>query len=191
MGAMLANHHDPYIQRGYRPFVIKDFHEQYVLVPADKATNNIIVICKKYYLEIILSELSIVNPCTYINVNKDCSTLIAEHLHALTKWNISIPAEMKQLPTIYWLPKLHKNPFGSRFIAASNKCTTKPLSRLLTSCLSLILTHFKEYCEGIFRNTGVNCFWVTNNSQQVIDSLHSINISSMAKHVDSYDFSTL
>ena len=107
MGAMLANHHDPYIQRGYRPFVIKDFHEQYVLVPADKATNNIIVICKKYYLEIILSELSIVNPCTYINVNKDCSTLIAEHLHALTKWNISIPAEMKQLPTIYWLPKLH------------------------------------------------------------------------------------
>ena len=22
MGAMLANHHDPYIQRGYRPFVI-------------------------------------------------------------------------------------------------------------------------------------------------------------------------
>ena len=52
---------------------IKDFHEQYVLVPADKATNNIIVICKKYYLGIILSELSIVNPCTYINVTKDCN----------------------------------------------------------------------------------------------------------------------
>ena len=52
---------------------VNDFLEQYVLVPADKATNNIIVVCRKYYLEIILSELSIVNPRTYISVNKDCN----------------------------------------------------------------------------------------------------------------------
>ena len=49
-------------------------------MPADKATNNIIVVCRKYYLEIILSELSIVNPSIYISMNKDCSTLIAEHV---------------------------------------------------------------------------------------------------------------
>ena len=29
----------------------------YVLVPADKETNNIIVVCKKYYLEVVLKEL--------------------------------------------------------------------------------------------------------------------------------------
>ena len=56
---------------------------------------------------------------------------------------------MKQLPTLYWLPKLHKSPYGSRFIAASNICTTKPLSRLLLGCLSLVVTHFREHCEGI------------------------------------------
>ena len=108
---------------------INDFLEQYVLVPADKATNNIIVVCRKYYLEIILSELSI----------KDCSTLIAEHVVDLAKWNIAVASEMKQLPTLYWLPKLHKSPYGSRFIAASNICTTKPLSRHLTGCLSLVM----------------------------------------------------
>ena len=46
------------------------------------------------------------------------------------------------------------------------------------------MTHYREYCEGIFRNTGVNCFWVINNLQQVISILNSIK----AKH---FDFSML
>ena len=33
--------------------------------------------------------------------------------------------------SLNWFPKLHKKPYGSRFIAASNKCTTKQLSSLL------------------------------------------------------------
>ena len=32
--------------------------------------------------------------------------------------------------SFYWLPKLHKNPYGHRFIAAASACTTKPLSKL-------------------------------------------------------------
>ena len=36
---------------------LNNFHKEYVLVPADKATNNVIIICKKYYLEVILKEL--------------------------------------------------------------------------------------------------------------------------------------
>ena len=83
---------------------------------------------------------------------------------------------------------MHKTPYSSRFIAASNKCTTKPLSGLLTTCLSAVVTHFKEYCN---RNTGINCFWIINNSQHVIDTLQGINASVKAKHFDSYDFSTL
>ena len=86
---------------------------------------------------------------------------------------------------------VHKTPFGSRFIAASNKCTTKPLSRLLTAGLTTIMIHFKEYCDGIFRNTGVNCFWIINNSQQVLSSLFYLNKVSRAKHFDSFDFTTL
>ena len=108
-------------------------------------------------MEIILSELSIVNPSTYISVNKDCSTLIAGHVVDLAKWNIAVASKMKPLPTLYWLPKLHKSPYGSRFIAASNICTTKPLSRLLTSCLSL------EYCEGKILELIVSGLSITHN----------------------------
>ena len=32
---------------------IKLLHCKYVLVPADKAANNVIVVCKKYYLEVV------------------------------------------------------------------------------------------------------------------------------------------
>ena len=29
------------------------------------------------------------------------------------------------------------------------------------------------YCHGIYNNTGVNCFWIINNSKQVLDKLHT------------------
>ena len=35
-----------------------------------------------------------------------------------------------KLPTLYWLPKLHKRPYKSRFIANSSACTTSELSIL-------------------------------------------------------------
>ena len=36
---------------------IKLLHCKYVLVPADKAANNVIVVCKKYYLEVVTREI--------------------------------------------------------------------------------------------------------------------------------------
>ena len=80
---------------------------------------------------------------------------------------------------------------GARFIAASNKCTTKQLSSLLTSCFKTILIHYKQYCSGIYKNTGVNCFWIIDNSMEVLDRLRNINRTSRAKSFDSFDFSTL
>ena len=69
--------------------------------------------------------------------------------------------------------------------------TSKRLSSLLTSCFKTILIHYKQYCEGIYRHTGVNCYWVIDNSKEVLDRLHNINKVSGAKCFDSYDFATL
>ena len=35
---------------------LKYFHEHFVLCPVDKASKNIAIICKKYYIETILNE---------------------------------------------------------------------------------------------------------------------------------------
>ena len=34
-------------------------HDQYVLVPADKAGNNIVFVCKAHYINCILEELEL------------------------------------------------------------------------------------------------------------------------------------
>ena len=58
--------------------------------------------------------------------------MILDHLQYMTKVNINVEPEHEDLPSFYWLPKLHKNPYGKRFIAASN-------SVLLNRCLNCLL----------------------------------------------------
>ena len=36
---------------------LSDLHNKYVFVPVDKAPNNIIIICKRYYIETLIKEL--------------------------------------------------------------------------------------------------------------------------------------
>ena len=38
-------------------------------IPADKASNNVVVVCKKYYLDVVIKELSLNN--TYKEVHSE------------------------------------------------------------------------------------------------------------------------
>ena len=38
---------------------LKEFHEKYVIVPIDKAANNIAVICKRFYVFRLLQEIGV------------------------------------------------------------------------------------------------------------------------------------
>jgi hypothetical protein len=120
--------------------------------------------------------------------NELADKVVESHLQFMVKNGINVTEDSHKLPSFYWMPKLHKKPYSHRFIAASSACTTKPLSKLLTLCLKLVLRHYKEYCAGIERRTGINCFWVINNSMEVLNGLHSIR---RATALDSFDFSTL
>ena len=59
-------------------------------------------------------------------------------------WQLSlglfVDEDYSKLPTLYWLPKLHKRPYKSRFIANSSACTTTELSILLTSFLTATMS---------------------------------------------------
>ena len=55
-----------------------------------------------------------------------------------------------KLPTLNWLPKLHKRPYKSRFIAYSGAYTTTELSIILTSCLTAIKNHVIKYCTTVY-----------------------------------------
>ena len=93
-------------------------------------------------LEVVLKELRTTS--TYKHVDRECMAVVTEHLKFMTKYKIYVDHDLRYLPSFYWLPKLHKQPYGTRFIAASNKCSTKPLSKLLTTCLSRSLVTSKN-----------------------------------------------
>ena len=72
------------------------------------------------------------------------------------KFGLFVDEDHSKLPTLYWLPKLNKQPYKSRFIANSSACTTTELSILLTSCLTAIKNHVIKYCTTVYERNGKN-----------------------------------
>ena len=70
---------------------------------------------------------------------------LLHHSNALTKINVKI--DKYEQPTFYWLPKLHKHPFKSRFISNSSHCCTTFLSKHITSALTTVKNHVIKYNE--------------------------------------------
>ena len=79
------------------------------------------------------------------------------HINTLTKIDVKI--DKCELPTFYWLPKLHKRPYKSRFISNSSHCSTTILSKHITSALTAVKDHVIKYSETAFSNSNVNYFW--------------------------------
>ena len=105
------------------------------------------------------------------------------------KFGLFVDEDHSKLPTLYWLPKLHKQPYKSRFIANSSACTTSELSILLTSCLTASKNHVIKYCTTVYERNGKNLFWSIINSGEILNKLKSRGF--LASGLSTYDFSTL
>ena len=109
--------------------------------------------------------------------------------HLALKFSVCVKERQDRLPTMYWLPKLHKKPYKARFIANSSSCTTTELSKLLTSCLTAVKNHVIRYCEKVYERSGKNLFWSIKNSGEVLNKLNTRGFR--ATSLSTYDFSTL
>ena len=109
----------------------------------------------------------------------------------LDNFDISLSSDMRSLPDIYWLPKLHKTPTKSRFIIASKKCSVKQLSKDVTSIFKLAYNQIERYNQKTSFYSNINTFWVTQNSFPVLNAVEKANCKKNAKTVSSFDFSTL
>ena len=99
---------------------IQEFHRKFcVLVPADKAANNIVVVCRLHYINALKQELNANK--SYEEISTDEKTVINSHSNALPyKFAANVKERQDKLPTMYWLRKLHKRPYKARFIANSS-----------------------------------------------------------------------
>ena len=80
---------------------LQELHKDFVLVPTDKAGNNIAIVCKKFYIEKSMQELNIftshdglASQSTYIAIDRGVKHHIKRHVHYLKKRNImNVPEE--------------------------------------------------------------------------------------------------
>ena len=158
------------------------------MVPADKATNNVVVVCRLHYMNTLKQELN--GTKAYEETSKDEKSVVYSHLNEIpNKFAVDVTERQDRLPTMYWLPKLHKRPYKARFIANSSSCTTTELSKLLTSCLTAIKANVIKYCETVYERSGKNMFWPIKNSGEVLSTLKDIGYQ--ATSLSTYDFSIL
>ena len=107
---------------------MEELHRKYVFAPADKAANNVIVIWKRHYVEVLKGELN--STSTYVPAQLTKDQLLVHHINIFTK--INVENDKCKLPTLYWLPTLHKRPYKSRLISNSSRCSTTILSKHFT-----------------------------------------------------------
>ena len=105
------------------------------------------------------------------------------------KFGLFVNEDHSKLPALYGLPKLHKRPYKSSFIANSGACTTTELSIHLTSCLTAIKNHVNKYCTIVYERNGKKLFWSIKNSGGILNKLKSRGF--LAYVLSTYDFSTL
>ena len=108
-------------------------HDKYVIVPADKAPNNIVFVCKRHYIDCLMNELGMNNTHgnqTYSPITIPKEDILENHKSVLSSFGICVNDDNCELPSIYWIPKLHKCPYKQRFIAGSAKCSTASFKTL-------------------------------------------------------------
>ena len=165
------------------------------MVPIDKAANNVAFVCKRYYALVLFKELGLVgsSTSTYSNISQHApDDIIKRHqIEMKSKFNISVPDNMLSLPDIYWTPKLHKTPVKFRFIIASKRCTTKVLSKHVSSVFSLFQRQIETYHSKAHFYSGIKLNWIVQNREPVIQAVNNSHARRSDKCLSSYDFSTL
>ena len=128
------------------------------MVPADnKAANNVIFVCKQWYMDRVIKELHAeddnTNDSAYREVrDKTPDAIVEEHSEMCTFLelpHIGKRDQRKELPTFYGIPKMHKVTPKLRFIAASCRSPLKPLDITVTRCLDVIYKFMNNYCKSI------------------------------------------
>ena len=176
---------------------LEKIHENYVVVPIDKASGNIALVCKRFYASVIVNELGLDKnnlSDTYKVVSNSSEDVIIENniKDLKSKFGIkNIDNENHCLPNMYWMPKLHKTPIKARFIIASPKSSIKPLAKAITSAFRLFYKQIESYNDKCRFFTGVNTFWVVQSNKPVTVAINKLNTRNRAKSISTFDFSTL
>ena len=119
---------------------IKKIHDQFVIVPVNKAGNNFAIVCKYFYISRLKQELGIDDGHikgneVYKYVHFSTTDIVNDHKNFLSSYGITLNKDNQDVPVLYWTAKLHKTPYKARFIAGSVHSTLKQPAKELAIVL--------------------------------------------------------
>ena len=136
---------------------VQEFHGKYVLAPAGRAASDIVIVWRLCYINTLVQELGGAGAYGRISAGGG-SVVDARSVDVAAEFAVSIKEKQGGLPTLYWLPRLHKRPYKARSITNSGSCAAAVLSWLLASCLA-VEGRWIGCCGAVYERDGVNYFW--------------------------------
>ena len=123
--------------------------------------------------------------------SKTVEDVVEDNVMYSERLGLDVEDREKDLPSMHWIPKMHKDPPGARFIIASKQCSTKKIGKSVSSVFKLMYNQIENFHKKAKFLSNYNKFWVLQNSDPVISSIKRINRKKGAKSIATYDFSTL
>jgi hypothetical protein len=84
----------------------------------------------------------------YNSTSFDNEENLANHKLFMSSMNIQINDDYDDLFTLYWIRKLHKNPYIEKYIAGSSTCSTK---ELYIAIVSAVKEGRQSYCVSVIK----------------------------------------
>ena len=159
---------------------------KFVFIPIDEASNNITVVCKKYYMESLEQEIYQSN--TFVETNLTSLDISKKHAEFLIQYGLK---SSRKIPYLYWIAKLHKTPFSKRFITSGKGGSLEELSQNIGICLKSISKLISSDANYYRNKTGISKCFIINNRDPVIKFMKDSNSINGHKSVKTFDFETL
>ena len=105
-----------------------------------------------YYINTLKRELADTNAYKLQPSLSERVIVDGHGCHTALHFGVKAKENQDKVPTLYWLPKLHKKTYKARFFANSSSCTTTELSKLLTSCLTAVKNMLSNIVKRYMRD---------------------------------------
>ena len=161
-------------------------HDKYVVVATNKAPNNIVLWCIRYYWAWIAHKVILHIQLLRWQKRKSLIITCQSCLLLVPPWKMRIVifpyCIVYQNDTC-----VHTNNVISQ---GASKCSTNPLSKFLTYVFTAVKTDLQKYHETCFSRSGVNQVWILKKWKDLLETLNSKS-QYACNSIKTFDFFTV
>ena len=155
---------------------------RFVIVPVDKASNNIGIVCKFFYIQKLIVKINNSGNFQVSLISKDA---IMNNYSSMLKSKYNITNTLPSLPYLFWIPKFHKTPVDFRYITSGRHTVTNVLSKQISICLKHLLNIERTNCKFLHKFDNIKNHYIIDNNKDIIEceNLTIVATSKMSRHM--------